>query len=298
MVSDGPHGLRAQLKEADHVGLSGSEPATCFPTASGIGSSWNSDLFAEVGEALGREASRLKISVILGPGINIKRSPLCGRNFEYVSEDPYLSGALATAMVKGIQSQGIGTSVKHYAANNQEDDRLRVSAEVDERTLREIYLPAFEAVVKESQPVDGDVRVQQDQRHVRLRAPLAADRGAPRRVGLRRGRGVGLGCGARSGRGAGRRAGPGDAAESRGQRSGGDRGGALRRAGRGGAGRDRTADAAAGRAGSAGPGRSGDRGLRRPSRPGPAGGRGVGGVAEERRRRPAAAARRRAARWR
>ncbi|HEY5845391.1 MAG TPA: glycoside hydrolase family 3 C-terminal domain-containing protein [Microlunatus sp.] len=152
MVSDGPHGLRAQLKEADHVGLSGSEPATCFPTASGIGSSWNSDLFTEVGEALGREASRLKISVILGPGINIKRSPLCGRNFEYVSEDPYLSGALATAMVKGIQSQGIGTSVKHYAANNQEDDRLRVSAEVDERTLREIYLPAFEAVVKESQP--------------------------------------------------------------------------------------------------------------------------------------------------
>ena len=152
MVSDGPHGLRAQLKESDHVGLAGSEPATCYPTASALGSSWNRELFASVGEALGREASALGVSVVLGPGINIKRSPLCGRNFEYVSEDPYLSGALAVAMVTRIQSQGVGTSVKHYAANNQEDDRLRVSAEVDERTLREIYLPAFEAVVKQAQP--------------------------------------------------------------------------------------------------------------------------------------------------
>ena len=152
MVSDGPHGLRAQLKDSDHVGLATSEPSTCYPTASALGSSWNRDLFASVGEALGREASALGVSVVLGPGINIKRSPLCGRNFEYVSEDPYLSGALAVAMVRGVQSQGVGTSVKHYAANNQEDDRLRVSAEVDERTLREIYLPAFEAVVKQSQP--------------------------------------------------------------------------------------------------------------------------------------------------
>ncbi|HEX5908101.1 MAG TPA: glycoside hydrolase family 3 C-terminal domain-containing protein [Propionibacteriaceae bacterium] len=152
MVSDGPHGLRAQLEEADHVGIGGSAPATCFPTASALGSSWNPELFRTVGEALGREAKKLGVSVVLGPGINMKRSPLCGRNFEYISEDPWLAGELATAMVDGTQSQGIGTSLKHYAANNQEDDRLRVSAEVDERTLREIYLPAFERVVKLSQP--------------------------------------------------------------------------------------------------------------------------------------------------
>jgi beta-glucosidase len=152
MVSDGPHGLRAQMEEADHVGLSGSVPATCFPTASALGSSWNPDLFRAVGEALGREAKKIGVSVVLGPGINMKRSPLCGRNFEYVSEDPWLAGELATAMVQGTQRQGIGTSLKHYAANNQEDDRLRVSAEVDERTLREIYLSAFERVVKSAQP--------------------------------------------------------------------------------------------------------------------------------------------------
>jgi beta-glucosidase len=152
MVSDGPHGLRAQLKGSDHVGLLDSEPATCFPTASGLASSWNRALFEEVGTALGREARALGVTVILGPGFNIKRSPLCGRNFEYLSEDPYLSGALAIPMVEGVQSQGVGTSVKHFAANNQEDDRLRVSAEVDARTLREIYLPAFETVVKNTQP--------------------------------------------------------------------------------------------------------------------------------------------------
>ena len=152
MVSDGPHGLRAQLGEADHVGLMGSAPATCFPTASALGSSWNPDLFRAVGEALSREAKKLGVSVVLGPGINMKRSPLCGRNFEYVSEDPWLAGELATAMVQGTQSQGVGTSLKHYAANNQEDDRLRVSAEVDERTLRELYFPAFERVVTSAQP--------------------------------------------------------------------------------------------------------------------------------------------------
>lgn len=152
MVSDGPHGLRAQLEAGDHVGIGGSAPATCFPTASALGSSWNPELFRTVGEALGREAKKLGVSVVLGPGINMKRSPLCGRNFEYVSEDPWLAGELATAMVQGTQSQGIGTSLKHYAANNQEDDRLRVSAEVDDRTLREVYLPAFERVVKLSQP--------------------------------------------------------------------------------------------------------------------------------------------------
>jgi beta-glucosidase len=152
MVSDGPHGLRAQLEQGDHVGLLASAPATCFPTASALASSWDLELFRTVGEALGREAKKLGVSVVLGPGINMKRSPLCGRNFEYVSEDPWLAGELATAMVEGTQSEGVGTSVKHYAANNQEDDRLRVSAEVDERSLREMYLPAFERVVKQAQP--------------------------------------------------------------------------------------------------------------------------------------------------
>jgi beta-glucosidase len=152
MVSDGPHGLRPQLEEADHVGLSGSVPATCFPTASALGSSWDPELFGLVGEALAAAARMWGVSVVLGPGINMKRSPLCGRNFEYLSEDPYLAGELAVAMVQGTQRHGVGTSLKHYAANNQEDDRLRVSAEVDERTLREIYLPAFERVVIGGQP--------------------------------------------------------------------------------------------------------------------------------------------------
>ncbi|NYH87796.1 glycoside hydrolase family 3 C-terminal domain-containing protein [Actinopolymorpha rutila] len=152
MVSDGPHGLRTQLSEADHVGLSGSVPATCFPPAAGIASSWNTRLIETVGRALGTEARRWGVSVVLGPGVNIKRSPLCGRNFEYYSEDPFLAGRLGAALVRGVQSQGVGTSVKHFAANNQEDDRLRVSAEVDERTLREIYLPAFEHIVRTEQP--------------------------------------------------------------------------------------------------------------------------------------------------
>jgi beta-glucosidase len=152
MVSDGPHGLRAQPGEGDHLGLGGSVPATCFPTASAIASAWNPDLLRRIGEALAQEARACNLSVILGPGINMKRSPLCGRNFEYFSEDPYLAGELAVGIVDGIQSRGVGTSVKHYAANNQETDRLRVDAQVDERTLREIYLPAFERVVTASQP--------------------------------------------------------------------------------------------------------------------------------------------------
>jgi beta-glucosidase len=152
MVSDGPHGLRAQPGEGDHVGLSGSLPATCFPTASAIASTWNPDLLYQVGQALAQEARACNLSVILGPGINMKRSPLCGRNFEYFSEDPFLAGELAVGMVDGIQSRGVGTSVKHYAANNQETDRLRVDAQVDERTLREIYLPAFERVITAAQP--------------------------------------------------------------------------------------------------------------------------------------------------
>ena len=152
MVSDGPHGLRAQPGEGDHVGLGGSLPATCFPTASAVASAWNPDLVRRIGEALAQEARACNLSVILGPGINMKRSPLCGRNFEYFSEDPHLAGELGVGIVDGIQSRGVGTSVKHYAANNQETDRLRVDAQVDERTLREIYLPAFERIVAECRP--------------------------------------------------------------------------------------------------------------------------------------------------
>ena len=152
MVSDGPHGLRAQPGDSDHLGLGGSLPATCFPTASAVASAWNPDLLRRIGEALAQEARACNLSVILGPGINMKRSPLCGRNFEYFSEDPFLAGELAVGIVDGIQSRGVGTSVKHYAANNQETDRLRIDARVDERTLREIYLPAFERVVTGAQP--------------------------------------------------------------------------------------------------------------------------------------------------
>jgi beta-glucosidase len=152
MVADGPHGLRKQPDEADHAGLGGSNPATCFPTASALASSWNVDLVRRVGEALGVETQAEEVAVLLGPGVNIKRSPLCGRNFEYFSEDPFLAGMLGSAFVRGVQSQGVGTSLKHFAVNNQETDRVRVSADVDERTLREIYLPAFERIVKEAQP--------------------------------------------------------------------------------------------------------------------------------------------------
>jgi beta-glucosidase len=152
MVTDGPHGLRKQAGEGDHLGLEHSVPATCFPPAAGLASTWNTDLLTAVGEALGRECRAEEVAVLLGPGVNMKRSPLCGRNFEYFSEDPLLAGALGTAVVQGIQSQGVGTSLKHFAANNQETHRMTVSAEVDERTLREIYFPAFEKVVREAQP--------------------------------------------------------------------------------------------------------------------------------------------------
>ena len=151
-LTDGPHGLRVQPREGDHVGLSGSLPATCFPTASALGATWDVDLARRVGAAIGLEARAQEAAVVLGPGVNIKRSPLCGRNFEYFSEDPYVSGRLGSALVEGIQSQGVGASVKHFAANNQETDRLRISADVDERTLREIYLPAFEQIVTTARP--------------------------------------------------------------------------------------------------------------------------------------------------
>jgi beta-glucosidase len=152
MVSDGPHGLRKQPERGADAGLRTSEPATCFPTASALGCSWDPDLAREVGAALGAEARAQNIAAVLGPGLNIKRHPLCGRNFEYFSEDPHLSGRLAAAIVDGLQSQQVGGCVKHFAANNQETDRMRISADADERTLREIYFPAFEHVVTAARP--------------------------------------------------------------------------------------------------------------------------------------------------
>lgn len=152
MVTDGPHGLRKQAGAADHLGLNESVPATCFPPAAALASSWDRALLRRVGQALGVETRANDVAVLLGPGVNIKRSPLCGRNFEYFSEDPFLAGELATPLVDGIQSAGVGTSLKHFAANNQETDRMRVSVEIDERTLREIYLYAFETVITQAQP--------------------------------------------------------------------------------------------------------------------------------------------------
>ncbi len=149
-MTDGPHGVRC-VPDVTAVSAT-SLPATCFPTASCLAATWNPDLLRQVGEALGREARALGVNVLLGPGVNMKRSPLCGRNFEYYSEDPFLAGELAAAFVAGVQSQGVGTSVKHFAANNQETERLRIDAVVDERTLREIYLPAFETAVKKGRP--------------------------------------------------------------------------------------------------------------------------------------------------
>jgi beta-glucosidase len=152
MVTDGPHGLRKQQESADHLGLYNSVPATCFPSAVGLASTWNRSLVEKVGIALGEECQAEDVAVLLGPGANIKRSPLCGRNFEYFSEDPYLSSELAASHIKGVQSEGVGTSLKHFAANNQEHRRMSVDAVVDERTLREIYLASFENAVKKSQP--------------------------------------------------------------------------------------------------------------------------------------------------
>ncbi|WP_407343661.1 glycoside hydrolase family 3 C-terminal domain-containing protein [Pengzhenrongella phosphoraccumulans] len=152
MVTDGPHGLRKQAVAGDHLGIGTSVPATCFPPAAGLASTWDVDLLARVGVALGDECRAEQVAVLLGPGVNMKRSPLCGRNFEYFSEDPLLAGELGAALVRGIQSRGVGTSLKHFAANNQETERMSVSAEVDERTLREIYLPAFERIVTSARP--------------------------------------------------------------------------------------------------------------------------------------------------
>lgn len=152
MVSDGPHGLRKQATEADHLGLNESIKAVCFPTACATACSFDRDLLEEMGERIGDECQAEDLSVILGPAVNIKRSPLCGRNFEYFSEDPYLASQMAAAHIKGVQSKNVGTSIKHFAANNQEHRRMSCSSEVDERTLREIYLAAFETAIKEAKP--------------------------------------------------------------------------------------------------------------------------------------------------
>jgi beta-glucosidase len=152
MVTDGPHGLRKQRGNNDHVGLGDSVPATCFPTAAALGSTWDAPLLEQVGAALGREVRAEHVAVLLGPGLNIKRHPAGGRNFEYFSEDPLLAGKAAAALVRGIQSEGVGACLKHFAVNNQENNRMSLDTIVDERTLRELYLAGFETAVIESQP--------------------------------------------------------------------------------------------------------------------------------------------------
>lgn len=152
MVSDGPHGLRKQNLEADNLGVNNSIKAICFPTGVALASSFDTELVEKVGEAIGNECQAENLATILGPGNNIKRSPVCGRNFEYLSEDPYLSGKIAAAHIRGVQSKGVGTSLKHYCANNQEYCRNSYNSVIDERTFREIYLKTFEIAIKESKP--------------------------------------------------------------------------------------------------------------------------------------------------
>ena len=151
-LSDGPHGLRKQEGAGDQLGLNGSLPATCFPTAATIANSWDPALGEEIGRYLGEEAASQDVCVLLGPGLNIKRSPLCGRNFEYFCEDPYLAGKMAAGYVRGIQANGVSACPKHFAANNTELRRQASDSVVDERTLREIYLTGFEIAVKEADP--------------------------------------------------------------------------------------------------------------------------------------------------
>ncbi len=151
-LADGPHGLRKQSGSADHLGINASDPATCFPTAATMANSWDPELGQQIGRALGKEAAASGVHVVLGPGLNIKRSPLCGRNFEYFSEDPYLSGKMAAAYIRGIQENGTVACPKHFAANSQELRRMSTDSVVDERTLREIYLTGFEIAVKEGHP--------------------------------------------------------------------------------------------------------------------------------------------------
>ena len=152
MVSDGPHGLRKQDEKADHLGVNESIKAVCFPAASATAASFDKEMIYKMGEEIGDSCQHEKLSVVLGPAVNIKRSPLCGRNFEYFSEDPYLTGQMASAYIKGVQSKNVGTSIKHFALNNQEHRRMSSTSDADERTIREIYFPAFEMAVREAQP--------------------------------------------------------------------------------------------------------------------------------------------------
>ena len=152
MVSDGPHGLRKQDMGADHLGMNDSIEAVCMPAACATAASFDKEMIYQMGESIGNSCQHEQLSVVLGPAVNIKRSPLCGRNFEYFSEDPYLAGEMSAAFINGVQSKNVGTSIKHFAANNQEHRRMSSSSNVDERTLREIYFPAFETSVKKAQP--------------------------------------------------------------------------------------------------------------------------------------------------
>ena len=152
MVTDGPHGIRKQAEEADHLGINESEKAICFPAGCATASSFDRDLIRRQGELLGQECQAMNVSTILGPAMNIKRSPLCGRNFEYYSEDPYVSTEIAAALIEGVQSKKVGTSAKHFVANNQEKRRMTNSSDADERTLREIYLASFEGAIKKAKP--------------------------------------------------------------------------------------------------------------------------------------------------
>ena len=152
MVADGPHGLRKQDDSADHLGINDSIRAVCFPAGCATASSFDRDLVFRMGEIIGNECQAENVSTVLGPAMNIKRSPLCGRNFEYYSEDPFVTSEMAGAFTKGVQSQKVGTSMKHFLANNQEKRRMTNSSQVDERTLREIYLAAFEGAVKQAKP--------------------------------------------------------------------------------------------------------------------------------------------------
>ena len=183
MITDGPHGLRKSLaSNTGETDLNDSVPATCFPPAAGLSSSWNPELIRQVGEAMGEECIQEKVAVILGPGVNIKRNPLGGRCFEYWSEDPYLAGHEAVGIVEGVQSKGIGTSLKHFAANNQETDRLRISANISQRALRE--LPGLRAHRQNRPAVDHHVLLQPHQRRALGAEPLAAHRRAARRMGI------------------------------------------------------------------------------------------------------------------
>mgnify|MGYP001482666636 CR=1 FL=1 len=153
VMSDGPHGVRRQLGEGDHLGLGASKPATCFPTACTVANTWDPALAEEMGEALGKEAHDLDVNVLLGPGMNIKRNPLCGRNFEYYSEDPIVAGRMAAGLIRGIQSNGVSACPKHFAVNSQELRRQASNSVVDERTMRELYLTGFEIAVREAHPM-------------------------------------------------------------------------------------------------------------------------------------------------